>query len=282
MVKIKIINLIKIGIISLLVGVIYYPAFIWIWKRWNAPESYYSHGPLIIFASLFLVWIKRGEIKRVKFTPDNRGIIIIIAALIIHTIGNLIRLYFISAVSLLILLTGIIFYLFGREMLQKVRFPVLYLVFMIPAPLVLISNIVIKMKLFAGEMGAAMLNKIGLKAIRDGSIIRMQNSYLEIGAPCSGLRSLIALLAFGVAFAYLTRHSNLKKCILVAAAVPIALIANIFRIVLLGWVSEVYGMQAAQGWIHDFSGFLLFAIAGLGLIIVNSLLTMKPDDKINK
>jgi len=256
----------------LLVGIIYYPSFGWMWKRWNAPETYYSHGPLIIVASLFFIWSMRNNISKLEILPSNKGILLIIIALVIHVAGAFVKFYFLSALSLIIMVCGIVLFFFGKNMLREVRFPIIYLLFMIPAPLVLVSNLVIKMKLFAGSMATNLLNSIGLQAIRDGSIIKMTRSYLEIEAPCSGLRSLISLLAFGAAFAYLTNHKLYKKWILFLAALPIALFANVFRIVLLGWVSEVYGMEAAHGWVHDFSGFLLFAVAALGMLGVNSLL----------
>ena len=273
MIAIKKENMVKVGVIAVLLGIIYYPAFVWMWGRWNAADTYYSHGPLVIIASLFFLWSNREELIKVKRIPSSKGIVLMVIAIILHIAGALIKFYFASAVSLVIMLFGILLYFFGVEILRKTQFPLLYLGFTIPAPLVLVSNIVIRMKLFAGNMATVLLNVIGLKAVQDGSIIKMSRSYLVIEAPCSGLRSLIALLAFGAAFAYMTKHNLLKKWILFFAAFPIALLANILRIVLLGWVSEVYGMKAAQGWIHDFSGYLLFAVAAIGMLVVNSILT---------
>ncbi|MFH1092807.1 MAG: exosortase/archaeosortase family protein [Candidatus Omnitrophota bacterium] len=278
MITIKRENFIKSGIITILLGIIYYPAFVWMWGRWNTADTYYSHGPLIIIASLFFLWNMKEELAKLKLVPSNKGIILMVMALISHIAGTLIKFYFFSAVSFVIMLFGIILYFFGGEILRKTQFPLLYLGFMIPAPLVLISNIVIRMKLFAGSMAAVLLNNIGLEAVRDGSIIKMSRSYLEIEAPCSGLRSLIALLAFGAAFAYMTKHNLLKKWILFLTAFPIAIFANVMRIVLLGWVGEVYGMKAAQGWVHDFSGYLLFAVAAVGMIAVNSLLVSGKEE----
>ena len=277
MVKIKKENAIKVGVIAALLGVIYYPAFVWMWVRWNTADTYYSHGPLVIIASLYFLWNMKDELVKIKLVPSNNGIILMVIALIMHIAGALIKFYFVSAFSLVIMILGITLYFFGGEMIKKTQFPLLYLGFMIPAPLVIISNIVIKMKLFACQAATVLLNNIGLQAVRDGSIIKMSRSYLEIEAPCSGLRSLISLLAFGAAFAYMTKHHMLKKWLLFLAAFPIALLANVLRIVLLGWVSEVYGMEAARGWVHDFSGYLLFAIAALGMIVVNSVLTKNQE-----
>ncbi|MCP4650103.1 MAG: exosortase [PVC group bacterium] len=259
--------------ITALLGAIYYPAFNWMWGRWNSEDTYYSHGPLIIIACLFFIWSKRSTLSEIKTNPSYIGIVLIVLALVFHLGGTFINLYFISACSMIILIMGVVMLMVGLSALKEVLFPIVYLLFMIPLPMVLVSNIVLKMKLFAAELATSALNKIGLEAVRDGSIINMANSYLEVEAPCSGLRSLIALMAFGAAFAYLTNNSLWKKWLLFLSALPIAIAANVMRIVLLGWVSDVYGMKAAQGWVHDFSGFLLFAVAALGMLAMNGLLT---------
>ncbi|MFH1061255.1 MAG: exosortase/archaeosortase family protein [Candidatus Omnitrophota bacterium] len=272
-------NYLQAGIIAGFLGVIYWPAFVWMWGRWNVTETYYSHGILIPIASLFFLWQKKEDLAAVKITNNNAGIVLIIIGLLLHFCGVMIKLYFLSGISLLILLAGLVLYFLGISMLKKVMFPIVYLIFMIPLPLVLISNIVLRMKLFAAQMATVTLNYIGFVAVRDGNVIKMAHSFLEVGAPCSGLRSLISLMAFGAAFAYLSSDSLIKKWIIFISALPIALAANVLRITLLGWVSEVYGMKAAQGWIHDFSGYLLFAFAAVGLLVVNSILMSENKEK---
>ncbi|MBU1043271.1 MAG: exosortase/archaeosortase family protein [Candidatus Omnitrophica bacterium] len=272
-------NYIKTGIIAILLSLIYWPTFVWMWGRWNVAETYYSHGILIPVASLFFLWQKKEDLLKQKITTSNLGIVVIIVGLLLHFGGVMIKLYFLSAISLMMLIAGLVLYFLGKDMLKKIMFPMVYLIFMIPLPLVLISNIVLRMKLFAAQMSTVMLNKIGFTAVRDGNIIKMAHSYLEVGAPCSGLRSLISLMAFGAAFAYLSGDNLIKKWVIFFSAFPIAIGANVCRITLLGWVSEVYGMKAAQGWIHDFSGYLLFAIAAVGLLVVNSLLTPSTSEE---
>lgn len=270
----------KIALVGILLTVIYYPAFVWMWGRWMQTESYYSHGPLIIIASLFFLWNKRDTLKKPEVSSSDSGIILIVIGLLLHLVGIWIKFYFASALSMIILLFGLVSYLFGKKVLKEVYFAIIYLLFMIPLPLVLESSLVINMKLFATQLAACFLTKIGITAVRDGSTIKMLHSYLEVEAPCSGLRSLIALLAFGAAFSYLTRHNLIKKWILFLSALPIAIGANMLRIVLLGWVSDVYGMEAARGWIHDFSGYLLFAVAAIGMLGVNSLISTQNKHEI--
>ena len=239
---------------------------------WEKPEGDYSHGLLIPIAALYFAWIKREELKKITVKGTYLGIVLIAVGLFLHAFGILIKFYFASAVSLILVIFGIILFMLGKEYLRKLLFPVLYLIFMIPLPLVMISNVSFRMKIFASQMATKLLNHIGIIAVRDGSIIKTMHSFIDVGEPCSGLRSLIALTAFGAAFAYLTKHALWKKWCLFLSAIPVAVFSNVIRIAFLGWVSEVYGMEAAHGWVHDFSGFFMFFVAAMCLLGINAML----------
>ena len=269
---------VKIGILAGLVGVVFYPTFVWLWDQWMAAESYYSHGPLIVAASAFFAWGERRRVRECAGKPSRSGLVLMVAAILQHFVGLTINVFFLSGIALIILLLGLTVYLKGWKATWLLLFPIAYLIFMIPLPLVVVSNIIIGMKLFAGRAATIVLNNIGIFAVHSGSAIRTAHSYLEIEAPCSGLRSLIALAAFGAAFAYLSKIGLMRKIWLFLATAPIALGANILRIVLLGWVAEVFGTDAVHGWVHDASGFLLFAIAALGLFFVYSFLVPVRED----
>ena len=136
------------------------------------------------------------------------------------------------------------------------------------------------MKLLATQMATLIINTIGIPAMRSGSIINLPNTSLIIGSPCSGLRSLISLTALGAIYAYLTNLSLLKKLTLFLTSIPLALISNIVRIVLLLLVAFVYGSEAATGKFHDFSGFLVFIVALAGLMIVWRVLSWEKEKEI--
>ncbi len=148
---------------------------------------------------------------------------------------------------------------------------------MIPLPLVIIGNLTVKLKLFAAQAATFVLNHIGFPCYRDGSIIAMPNSFTVVEAPCSGLRSLISLLTLGLLFSYIVKVSFVKKAIIFISSAPIAIVSNIIRIVLLAAVNDLYGEKVAMGFFHDFTGFLVFAIAFAGLYTVSSLLEPKKN-----
>ncbi|MBM3254108.1 MAG: exosortase/archaeosortase family protein [Candidatus Omnitrophica bacterium] len=259
---------IKLAIIIALLLLIYWPTFVWMNARFLEVDSYYSHGFLIPFVFSFLIWKKRKELKKAKIVPLNIGLLLIIPALFIHLAAYRWGVNFISGFSFIITLFGLSLYLFGREMTQKMTFPFCFLVFMVPLPQVLIIHISFNLKIFAAQIATSIIKLINIPSVRQGSIVYLPNTSLTIGEPCSGLRSLISLTALGALYAHLAKISLIKKIILFSVSIPLALLANIIRIVLLLIVAFVYGSEVATGKFHDFSGFLLFIFALIGLVIV--------------
>ena len=265
----KEISLLITGVLFILT---YVPTFLWMWERWFVRDSYYSHGILIPFVSGFLIWQQRSELVRLPHTPSRWAVPLITTGLAIHLISSVLRVYFSSGFSMIIVLTGLILYFYGSEVLKKVSFPVAFLVFMVPVPLVVISGISFKLKIFAAELAKEMLNDLRLPAIRVGSMIKMRHTYIMVDDVCSGLRSLISLTALASIFAYWIKGGMAKKAIVFLSSIPIAIITNVFRIALLSFISEVWGAQYATGFTHDFSGFLVFALAFVLLFMMVKLL----------
>lgn len=259
----------------ILMLIAYIPTLRWMFDRWGAPESYYGHGFLIPFVSLYVVWQRRELLKKTKISGEITGLVIVAVGLFIHILCALLKVYFISGFSLIFVLYGLVLFFFGKEMVRNLMFPIFFLLAMIPLPLVLIGNLTVKLKLFAAQSSTVILNKIGFPSIRDGSIISMPNSFIAIEAPCSGLRSLIALLTLGLLFAFAMKISYAKKALLLLSAIPIAIAANMVRIILLATINDLYGEKVAMGFFHDFSGFLVFAFAFAGLWIVGRILERK-------
>ena len=189
------------------------------------------------------------------------GMPMMIAGLLMHAFGSLMRVYFISGFSMLIVLTGLILFFYGSAVFRKILFPVLFLVFMIPIPLVIISNISFKLKIFAATIATDILYNSGIPAVREGSLIRMRHAQVVVDDVCSGLRSLISLMALGSIFAFWMKSVMMKRCILFLTTIPIAIITNVARIVFLAFVGEIWGVEYSTGLLHDFSGFLVFAFA---------------------
>lgn len=263
---------------AILLLIAYVPTIKWMFDRWVEAESYYGHGFLIPIVSSYIIWQRREILKNIEISGEGSGLFIVILAVFIHVLCALLKVYFISGFTFVFAIYGLILFFFGKKMAKNLIFPVFFLLAMIPLPLVLISNLTVRLKLFAAQCATVILNKIGFPSIRDGSIIRMPNSYIAIEAPCSGLRSLIALLTLGILFAYAMKTSFKKKAILIISSVPIAIAANVVRIIMLASINDLYGEKAAMGFFHQFSGFFVFGFAFAGLLVVGKILEPRKDE----
>ena len=255
-------------LLTILLLFAYFPTIIWMVDRWAAPDSYFGHGFLIPLISLALVWGKRKELSLIKPDPSPWGLVCLTAGLLIHLVSAMIKVYFTSAFSIVLTVTGLVLYLWGKKMLRSVAFPIFFLLFMVPFPLVVIGTTTVRLKLFAALCATHVLRIFGIPSLQRGSTIYMAHATVAVDDPCSGLRSLLSLLTLGVLFAYLKKTSLLKRAIFFLSSIPIALVANIIRIVLLAGIAEIYGIDVAIKFFHDFSGFLVFALALLGLSAV--------------
>ncbi len=257
------------GLVLVLVILVYCSTFVWLYERYVSSDSYYSHGFLIPFVVAGLIWLKRGQLKNIKWECNLWGLVLIIFSLFLHLLSILTEVFFVSGFSILFLVFGITLFLFGKEITKMILFPLSFLVFMFPLPLTAINAISFSMKMFATKSAVFILKiftQIPMK--NEGFQILFPHASLVVGNPCSGLRSLISMLALGSVFAYLLRTGLLKKTLLFLLAVPIALISNIIRIILLCLGVYIYGGHMAKGFFHDFTGYLAFTIAFISLWVL--------------
>jgi exosortase len=250
----------------------YYPTLQWMWSRWFTTDTYYSHGILIPFVSGFLVWQKREVLSKIPVKSSPWGIFLIAVSVLYYLFSALFRINFTGGLSMFVGVFGLVLYLYGAAVLKEIIFPVSFLIFMFPLPEVAIVNISFRMKLFAAGIAEHILNNIGLQAIRHGSIIVLEHTQVVVDDVCSGLRSLISLTALGSIFAYWLKGSKIKKVILFLTTIPIAVLTNVCRVVFLSAVSEIWGTEAASGFVHDFSGFAIFALAFIMLWAVSKII----------
>lgn len=246
------------GILALL---IYIPTFFWLWERWFSRDSYYSHGPLIPFVTAYLIWLKKDVLKTLIPETNKWGMGLFFTGIGIHIFSALFRVYFSSGLSMILVIFGLVLHFYGTKILKQILFPLLFLVFMVPLPMVVVANISFKLKIMAATISVHFLNAMHIYCIQDGSAIIMRHAYVVVDDVCSGLRSLITLLALGSLFAYWMKSSRRNKIILMVLTVPIAVMANVARIMFLAFVNEVWGSKAASGALHDASGFVAFASA---------------------
>lgn len=251
----------------------YLPTFLWMWERWFARDSYYSHGILIPFVTAYLIWSKRDELSSIPKRSSSLGLPVVVIGILMHLLSALFRVYFTSGFSILIVIFGLILHFWGREVAKHLAFPIVFLAFMVPLPIVSIINISFKLKVFAAQFATMILNDhLRIPCFQDGSVIRLQHAQVIVDDVCSGLRSLISLTALGSIFAYWMKGGAIKRAVVFLSTIPIAVCTNAIRIVFLATVSEIWGTEYATGFLHDLSGFIVFAGAFILLFIVVKLL----------
>ncbi len=265
-------DLLKLAVCAALLLITYMPMFRWMVDRWFAAESYYGHGFLIPMVCAYVAWSRREAIRDAAVSSDMKGLIFVAIGLVAHVMSAALRVYFISGFSFVAVLYGLILFFFGKEVMRQLVFPVFFLLAMVPLPLVLVGTLTVKLKLAVAHASTIILNNIGFPSVRDGSIIKMPGSYIIVGAPCSGLRSLIALITLGLIFAFAAKTTLARKGVLLLSSIPIALGTNVIRVTLLAMVNDLYGQEAATGFFHDLMGYAMFGLAFLALLGVNKLM----------
>ena len=225
---------IMLSLIALFTAIVYHSTFVWLYGRYMAVDSYYSHGFLIPLVTAILIWLRRDEIEKIQVKSSFFGLTFIFVALVIHLMSSLAEVYSASGFSLILLVFGGSLFLYGKKVTRKVLFPLFFLIFMIPLPTVAINSISFPMKMFATKSAVFILREAMSIPIRnEGFQVFFPNASLLIGNPCSGLRSLISMLALGSIFAYFLDASMVKEWGVFLISIPIALASNLIRVLML-------------------------------------------------
>ncbi len=262
--------------VLLLTVLVYRGTFATLWRTW-ATNPNYSHGYLIPPVVAFLLWRDRGRFLDRRSSGSGWGVFLVAVALLGHVVSLRAGVFMTQGYSFVLLLFGLSLIFFGGRATRTVWFPLAYLVFMLPMPPYLMNVASFRLKLVAAHVGSAIAIKMGIPLARSGMTIHIPAGSLRIADPCSGLRSLIALVALGALFAWFTSGRGWKRGVLFLSAIPLAVLGNTIRIAILCAVANVWGIDVALGFFHDFSGFLLFAIALCGFFIVRRLLRCEGD-----
>ena len=240
----------------------------------------FSHGFLIPIVSLYFVYERRKQLSALSRSGSWTGFGLLLLGIVLLLLGNLATEYFTMRFSILVVLGGMVLFLLGKECFGNLLFPIAFLIFMIPIPSVLLDRVTFPMQLFASKVAAKSLYLIGIPVLREGNVILLANTSLEVAEACSGIRSLISLLALSVVFAYFSQNSTWKRILLVLSTFPIAIIANAARVTGTGILAHHYGDKVAQGFFHGFSGWILFVVAFICLFVFGSLLSRLGANKV--
>lgn len=240
-------------------------------QQWYQDENY-SHGFIVPLVAAFFLYSRWDELKETPVTRWNAGLAVLLFGLVQLLAGWLGTEYFSMRSSLIVILAGAVLYLFGTGVFRIALLPVAYLFFMIPIPYIIYDAAAFPLKIFVTKVSVLTLKMIGIVVMREGNVIMFPTLTLEVADACSGIRSLISLLALAVAYAFFLRISPWKRLVLIGAAVPIAVFTNAVRVIVTGILAQHWGAKAAEGFFHEFAGFVVFAVAMAMLVSLGALL----------
>lgn len=233
---------------------------------WNSLPSY-SHGFLVPFVALFLAYLDKDRLIAIRDTPSPWGLVLTSAGVFFLLLGTWSGLDFIRQISILLLIAGIVAGYRGLKTLNALRFPILYLLFMIPLPFIVFNAIALPLQVLASKGAAAILAGIQIPVFREGTIIHLPHISLNVEEACSGIQSLVSLLAISFLLKKLGNLTGMTGILFALSAIPIAIVANMLRIAGTGILGSFVNPRLAEGFFHLFSGWVVFLFAFLVLFI---------------
>lgn len=236
----------------------------------NEPDN--SHGILVPFISIFFVWQKRHSLKSARISSSNWGTIILAGSMVLYLLGFASGTDFISRVMIVFSLIGLLLLVMGKEVLTTLAFPVLFLFFMVPVPDAIQGLVAFPLQLFATKISHVLIQALSIPVYREGNMLYFAQTQLEVAEACSGIRSIAAFTVLSVIFAYVLDKGWSRRIILLASAIPLALLTNIIRITTTGILAHHYGSAIADSFLHEFTGLVVFAFGFVLLLSVFILL----------
>jgi exosortase len=233
-------------------------------------DDNYSHGFLVVPVSIYVLYRCRAELH---WPAKSSGLGVAMVA--VGSFGLILGLaaseYFVTRMSLILQITGIGLAHFGRANFRKVWFAFFFMLFMVPVPAVIYYQATLPMQLLSSQVTTFLLQVIGVPAVRQGNIIHLPDYSLEVIEACSGLRSLVALLALGSLYSWHYMESRYRAVILTLAMIPIAMAANIFRIFVTAVGAYAVSREMAETFLHEVSGLLVFMSALIMLLVLGAI-----------
>jgi len=266
------ISLAKGLVIGGLVVALYGPVVIqMVVQWWHDPD--YSHGFVVPLFVSYVLCQRRHDLRQVLFAPNSLGFPVMLGAIGLLLVGTLGAELFVSRCSLLFLFAGMILFFAGWKMLRAVAFPLAFLMLMIPLPSLIYNQAIFPLQFLASRLASNSLELLRIPVLREGNVLVLPNYSLEVVEACSGIRSLMSLVALAVAFGYFVEQRLWARITLVVLMMPIAVSSNALRVVGAGVVTYFWGPQYAEGFFHFFQGWLIFVSAVVCMLLVHWFLS---------
>lgn len=264
----------KGALLFALVALAWHRTLATLWETWATNDNY-SHGPLVPATSLVLVWLRRDRLRALPVRPATWGLALVGLGCLMQVVGVRADVLALQGWGLLPLLFGLSLAFLGTAMTRMLAFPIAYLGFMLTFPPLVMNSLSFALKEISVSASVGAAHALGVPLERDGMSILLASGELRVENPCSGLRSLLALLATGTLFAYFQKGGFWRRATVLLAATPIAILGNAVRLLLVIVAAERRGVVWASGTFHDMTGYVVYGVALAALLGLRELLTPK-------
>lgn len=265
------------GIAAVLLLAIFPRTLQYLWGIWQREE--YSHGFLVPAISAYLIWQRRVALSQVPFSGSWAGVALVLAGLALYFVGSMASITTIDTYALVILVMGLALSVMGWRAFRVIAGPLALLFLMNPIPAFLFNNLSSALQLISSQIGVAVIRLFGISVFLEGNVIDLGSYKLQVVEACSGLRYLFPLVTLGVIVVSLIPARLWIRVVLVASTVPITVLMNSFRIGVIGVLVDRYGIEQAEGFLHDFEGWIIFMTCFALLLLETWLLLRLTGDR---
>jgi exosortase len=258
------------GLLAALIAVVYAGQLKGLAFEWtSSPDA--SYGVALACVAIALAWQRRRTfiLATTPSAPASPGLALLGIGILVYLAGSLGADLFLTRSSLIVVLAGLTWFLAGGSALRVMAAPLVFLLLAIPLPALLVNAVTLPLQFVASRIAESVLATGGIPVYRDGNLLHLPSTLLQVADACSGLRSLVSLSALGVLLAWATQSSIARRVTIVFAAVPIAIVMNGLRIAATGVACEMWGREMASGGWHTFTGWVTFVIS-LWLLVQSS------------
>lgn len=254
----------QVVVLSLLIAALYFDVVVHLVRDWWDDPNF-SHGFLVPLFCAFVIWSQRKRLETVPTRSSWSGLVVLFASLLLLVLGVFGAELFLSRVSLVFFLAGVIIYFCGWRYFRALLFPWACLFLMIPIPAIIFNQITLPLQLFASHLASSMVSLLGVPVLREGNVLHLPTATLEVAEACSGIRSLVSLITLAIMYGYFSEPTLSGRTIIALAAVPVAVVTNGVRVMGTAILGYYWDPQKADGFFHTFSGWVIFVLA-MGLL----------------
>lgn len=256
-------------------AIMFGPVYWWAWNSiWQTED--HGHGPIIAAVLVWLFWTIRKDIDALpaKSSP-MLGWPVFALGLLVYIVGRAFSISIFELGAQLLVVAGFLLLVKGTPAIRLAWFPVLYFIFMVPLPSILVDAVTGPLKSWISAIVETILYAAGYPIARSGVILSIGQYQLQVADACSGLHSMFSLSALGTLFMYIMkRESRMHNAIMLASILPIAFVANIVRVMILVLITYYLGDEAGQGFLHGTAGMVLMIVALIIFFALDSALAM--------